>query len=146
MTIFEAKEYDPRKARRRNVRIAIVVTAVVVIAIFVYLNRNWPQEHLVSQFFTALENKDYEKAYGLWVADKNWKQHPQAHANYSFGDFYGDWGPGGEWGLIRTFHVEGSANPKDGSGVVVVVMVNQRAEKARIWVENKDKSLTFSPY
>ncbi len=146
MTIFEAKEYDPRKARRRNIRIAIVVVAVAVIAIFIYVNRNWPQEHIVSQFFTALENKDYEKAYGLWVADKDWKQHPQAYASYSFGDFYGDWGPGGEWGVIRSFRVDGSANPKGGSGVVVVVTVNQRAEKARIWVENKDKSLTFSPY
>jgi hypothetical protein len=27
-----------------------------------------------------------------------------------------------------------------------VVTVNDRADKARIWVEKKDKTLTFSPY
>jgi hypothetical protein len=34
-----------------------------------------------------------------------------------------------------------------GSGVVVVVTVNGIVgRKANIWVENKDKSLTFSPF
>jgi len=39
-----------------------------------------------------------------------------------------------------------SVRPKKGSGVIVQVTVNRRADKARIWVEKKDKTLTFSPY
>ena len=38
------------------------------------------------------------------------------------------------------------ANPKGGSGVIVVVTINERKEPARLWVEKRDKSLTFSPY
>ena len=67
-----------------------------------------------------------------------------------------DWGPGGEWGVIKSYHVDGSAVPKGGngtkfdvspSGIVVVVTVNERvADKAHIWVEKSDKTLGFSPY
>jgi hypothetical protein len=148
MTLFEAPTYDPRRARRRNIIIAGIVVFILITATLAWVYRNYPEERVVQKFFTALENRDYEKAYGIWQADPNWKQHPQNYPNYSFGDFYQDWGPGGEWGPIHSFHIDGSANPKNGgSGVVVVVTVNDRKEKkARIWVENKTKTLTFSPY
>jgi len=145
-TLFEAPPYDPKRERRRNSIIGLVVGAVIVIGVLGYLYRNLPYERVVDHFFAALENKDFEKAYGIWLNDPSWKQHPAAHANYSFHDFYVDWGPGGEWGIIREHHIVGSAAPKAGSGVVVVVRVNNRAEEARIWVERKDRTLTFSPY
>ena len=45
------------------------------------------------------------------------------------------------------FKIDGSATPSGGTGVVVVVTVNQRVgKKANIWVEKKDQSLTFSPF
>jgi hypothetical protein len=59
---------------------------------------NWPEEHVVDRFFDALQQKDYEDAYGIWMHDPAWKQHAQKYAKYSYGDFYNDWGPGGEWG------------------------------------------------
>jgi hypothetical protein len=123
-----------------------VAVAAIVIGVFAYLYRNWPEERVVGHFFTALVNKDFETAYGIWEHDPTWKQHPQNYPNYSFREFYNDWGPGGEWGIIKSFHIDGSANPKAGSGVVVVVTINERKEPARIWVEKKDKTLTFSPY
>ena len=144
-TIFTAPEYDPQRERRRRIKIAVVVAVVIVVGVFIYLFRNWPEERVVDHYFTALVNKDFEQAYGIWLHDPNWKQHT-ANPNYSFHDFYNDWGPGGEWGVIKSFHVDGSANPKGGSGVVVVVTVNDRKVQARIWVEKKDKTLTFSPY
>ena len=144
-TVFTAPSYDPRRERRNRVIIAVIVVAAIVVGILAYLYRNWPEERVAGQFFTALVNKDFEKAYGIWLHDPVWKQHPQ-NPNYSFREFYNDWGPGGEWGIIKSFHVEGSASPKQGSGVVVVVTINERKEPARIWVEKKDKTLTFSPY
>ena len=36
--------------------------------------------------------------------------------------------------------------PQGGSGVIVVVTINQRAQKSFLWVEKRDLSLTFSPY
>lgn len=145
-TIFTAPQYDPRRERRRRSILAAVIAAAIVVAVFAYLYRNWPEERVVDRFFTAVVNKDFEKAYGIWLHDPNWKQHPQNYPNYTFREFYNDWGPGGEWGIIRSFHVDGSARPKQGSGVVVQVTVNDRKEPARIWVEKKDKTLTFSPY
>ncbi len=145
-TLFEAPPYDPKRERRRNSIIALVAGAVIVIGILGYLYRNLPYERIVDHFFTALERKDFEQAYAIWLNDPNWKQNPGKHPNYSFHDFYVDWGPGGEWGLIRHHDIVGSAAPKGGSGVVVVVRVNDRAEEARIWVERKDRTLTFSPY
>lgn len=145
-TLFEAPPYDPQRERRRNTIIAVAIASVLVIALLGYLFRNLPYERVVDHFFDALEQKDFEKAYGIWFHDPDWKQHPAQHSNYSFHDFYVDWGPGGEWGVIREHKIIGSAAPKGGSGVVVVVKVNQRAEDARIWVERKDKTLTFSPY
>ncbi len=146
MTIFEAKPYDPRQEKRKRLIIAAVVLLAIVIGIVGYRFRNWPEERVVGRFFDALVAKDFEKAYGIWFADPQWKQHPEKYSLYTFHDFYVDWGPGGEWGIIRSYHIDGSASPKQGSGVVVVVTVNDRHEKARIWVEKKDKTLTFSPY
>jgi|SRR5579862_1031986 len=147
MTLFEAPAYDPARERRRKFTIAAVIIVVVAIACVVYAFRNWPEEHVVSQFFTALQNQNYEKAYGIWVADPNWKQHPEKHERYSYNEFYRrDWGPSGDWGVIKSFHIDGSVRPKGGSGVIVQVTINGRAEPARIWVEKSDKSLTFSPF
>ncbi|HZU22259.1 MAG TPA: hypothetical protein VE998_05460 [Terriglobales bacterium] len=147
-TLFEAPQYDPEKARKRKIVLVTIASVVVLAAVVLYVLRNWPEERVVEHFFTALQNKNFEQAYGIWIADPQWKQHPQQHPQYSFDDFYKDWGPSGEWGVIRNFHVDGTAVPKGGgSGVVVVVTVNDIVgRKANIWVERKDKSLTFSPF
>jgi hypothetical protein len=145
-TLFEAPPYDPKREQRRNRIIGTVVVAVVVIGVLLYTFRNVPYERVVDRFFIALEEKNFEAAYGIWLHDPDWKQHEAQYKRYSFHDFYLDWGPGGEWGIIRTHKIVGAAAPKNGSGVVVVVTVNDRAEQARIWVERKDKTLTFSPY
>lgn len=146
-TIFEAKPYDPAHERRRRILIAGIIGAVLLLAFLAWWFRYWPEERRVDKFFDALEQKNYEQAYSIWMNDPDWKQHPQKYAKYPFGEFYLDWGPGGEWGLIKSHKVDGSATPKGGSsGVVVVVTVNERAEKARIWVEKSDKTFSFSPY
>jgi len=145
-TLFQAPPYDPaREQRRKRVRIVVIVAAILAVVLY-FRFRDWPYEHVVHNFFQALESQDYEKAYGIWMRDPDWKQHPGRYKNYPFGDFQRDWGPGGEWGLVKEFQIDGSVRPKNGSGVVVQVTVNHRADKARIWVEKKDKTLTFSPY
>ncbi len=145
-TIFTAPQYDPRRERRIRIIIAAVVAVAILISVLGYLYRNWPEERIAGQFMTALVNKDFEKAYGIWMHDSDWKQHPQQYSDYNFREFYNDWGPGGEWGIIKSFHIDGSASPKGGSGVVVQVTINERKEPARLWVEKKKKTLTFSPF
>ena len=145
-TLFEAPPYDPARDRRRKRIIGAVVIAVLAMGTVGYMFRNLPYKRVVDHFFTALERKDYEAAYGIWMNDPEWKQHPAQHPNYSFNNFLLDWGPSGEWGTISSHEIVGSAAPKGGSGVVVVVRINNRLENARIWVERKDKTLTFSPF
>jgi hypothetical protein len=155
MTLFEAQPYDAARARkRRNIIIAAIIV-VIVIAVVAWHLRYWPEEHVVNQFFEALQQQKYEQAYGIWMHDPDWKQHPERYTRYPYNDFIKDWGPGGEWGLIKSHHVDGAAVPHGysgspfatASGVVVVVTVNERvADKAHIWVQKDDKTLGFSPY
>ena len=112
MTLFEAQPYDPVKARKRRIWI-ISVSAIVLLCLILAWNfRHYPQEHVVDTFFEALQQKDYEKAYGIWNHDPDWKQHPAKYAGYPFPEFMKDWGPGGEWGVINSYRVDGSADQR----------------------------------
>ncbi len=148
MTLLDAKPYDPAKARRRRIQIATAIVVVIVLAAVAWLYRNWPEERAVSKFFAALEHQDYETAYGIYFNDPGWRQHQQKYSQYGYADFYRDWGPGGEWGLIKSFRIYGSANTQNfgGGGVVVEVVVNERSEHARMFVNKADKTLTVFPY
>jgi hypothetical protein len=146
MTLLDAKEYDPAKERKRKQRIISAIAIVVILLAVGWWFRYWPEERVAGHFFDALQKQDYETAYGIWMQDPSWKQHPQQHPKYLFNDFYRDWGSGGEWGLIKTQKVYGSSScPGGGSGIVVDVVVNDRAQHAQVWVEKRDKTMSFPP-
>ena len=147
MTLLDAPQYDAAAARRRRLKIIGAVVLVLVLAGLAWAYRYWPEERIVDRFFDVLQQKDYESAYGIWMHDPQWKQHTEKYSQYPFNDFYRDWGPGGEWGLINSHSIYASGAPKGGgSGVIVEVIVNDRSEHARVWVEKSDKTLSFSPY
>ncbi len=152
MTLFEAKEYDPARARKRRNLILLLIAVVLIGVTLFYHYRYWPEEHVVDKFFHALQNKQFEEAYAIWLHDPNWKQHPEKYKDYNYNNFYLDWGPGGDWGHIQSYRIEGAVTPpRHGAtritGVVVVVTVNQRiADKCHVWVEKKEKTLHFSPF
>ncbi len=146
MTLLDAQQYDPSRDRRRRIRVISIVVLFAVIGALAWYFHNWPEERIADQFFQALQDQNYNAAYGIWMHDPNWQQHPTKYTQYPFNDFYHDWGPGGEWGLIKSHRIYGSATPKGGgSGVIVEVIVNERAEHARVWVERSDKTISFSP-
>jgi hypothetical protein len=148
MTLLDAPKYDPAKARWLKIKIAVTLAAVIALAALAWMNRNWPEERAVDKFFTALQQQNYETAYGIYFNDPGWLQHRQKYAQYPYSDFYRDWGPGGEWGLVKSHRIYGSANTKGfaGGGVVVEVVVNERAEHARMFVQKPDKTLTVYPF
>jgi hypothetical protein len=148
MTLLDAKPFDAARARRRKIQISAAVALLLIILGLAWMFRNWPEEHVVSQFFDALEHQHYEAAYGIYFHDPTWEQHQQKYSQYAYADFYRDWGPGGEWGLIKSFRIYGSANTKNfgGGGVVVEVVVNERSEHARMFVQRSDKTLTVFPF
>ncbi len=144
--LFDAQPYDEAAARRRRIGIVVAILAVIVVAALLWFNRFWPEEHRVNQFFAQLQAKNYEGAYGVWMNDANWKQHPETFKRYGFRAFYNDWGPGGEWGPINSFKIVGAQKPRpDASGVVIGIRVNERKKLCSVRVEFKDKTLGFSP-
>ena len=145
MTLMDAKQYDPaRDRRRRNISIVAVVV-FLILAWVAYHFRNYPERAVAGRFFAALQKQDYPQAYAIWFNDPDWKQHQSKYSAYQYNDFYRDWGPGSEWGLIKSYAVDCSISPGSGSGVIVQVTVNQRAEHPYVWVEKSDKTLSFSP-
>ena len=147
MTLLDAKEYDPLKDRQRRTRIITSVVLLVILAFLGWWFRYWPEERIADHFFDALQKHDYETAYGIWMHDPQWRQHTGRYQKYPFNEFYQDWGPGGEWGLIKSHKIYAAGSPPGGgSGVVVDVTVNDRAQRARVWVEKSDKTMSFSPY
>jgi hypothetical protein len=148
MTLLDAPQYDPARDRRRLVKIIGAIVVVLVLAGLAWFFRYWPEEHAADKFFSALQKQDYETAYGVWMHDPQWKAHQAQYARYPYNEFYRDWGPGGEWGLVKSHEIYASGTPPGGhsSGVIVEVIVNGRSEHARVWVDKSDKTLAFSPY
>jgi len=145
MTLFEAKEFDPTIEQKRRIYAIAGLVLLIILGFLVYNFWNWREEHAINRFLTAIEHKDYEKAYAIWNADTDWKQHPQKYAGYNFGTFELDWGPTGEYGEIRSHKIRTSLTPKNSSGVVVISMINDRKVPLPLWVEKKDRSITFLP-
>jgi hypothetical protein len=146
MTLLDAEVYDPGPARRRRIRILVAVIVIFVLAAVVWMNRYWSEKRVVDKFFAALMNKDYETAYGLYYADPQWKEHAAKYSRYPLNQFIQDWGTGGQWGVINSYKVNGASTCSSGaSGVVVDVIVNDRAEHAQLWVEKSDNTLSPPP-
>lgn len=151
MTIFEARQIDPRAEARKQLarRVAVgVLVAAIVLAPVLWYFRYWPEERVVDQFLTALEQKDYKKAYAIWNADPEWEKNVSRYEEYPFGQFQLDWGPTGDYGEIKSHKIYGAAAPRSKvtavTGVVVAAQINGRAEPACLWVEKKTKQISFS--
>ena len=146
MTLMDAPVYDPAPARRRKIRMSIGILLLVATGFLVWLFRYWPEEHVANKFFAAIEQKNFEAAYGIWMQDPTWQQHTEKYPKYPFREFYTDWGPGSEWGLVKTHKIRASGECRGGgTGVVVEVTVNGRFEPARVWVEKSGKTMSFPP-
>lgn len=150
MALMDAKEYDPKPARRRWKLIATAAVIIVVGLVVWRIFRFWPEEHVINKFFQAIEAKNFDEAYGIYNGDPDWKQHPDKYKNYTLNQFVLDWGPSGEYGPITDHHVDCSLelpNKNSGttSGIIVVVTVNHRAQPQSLWVEKKSKTITQSP-
>jgi hypothetical protein len=149
MGLMDAPEYDPEPARRRTRRIVIAAVSLIAIVALYFFFRYWPEEHAVNNFFEAIEQKNFEKAYGIYNADPAWKDHPQQFT-YTYNQFYLDWGPSGEYGIIGAHHIDCSTEPRKSgfqpaTGIIVVVTVNKNPVTRIMWVEKKNKELHISP-
>ena len=143
MGLMDAKPVDEAREKRRRTTVIIAIVAVLLLGVVWWELRFWPEEHVINKFFAAIESRNFEQAYGIWMADSEWKQHPQKYDRYTFKDFYRDWGPGGEYGAIQSHKVDGASS--GGSGAIVETEINGRPVVVRLWVEKSDKSISYPP-
>ena len=116
MALMDARPVDEQAERRRRLITASAISAIFLLGFFAWELRFWPEERIADKFFSRLQAQDFEGAYGVWMADPGWKQHPEKYARYPFGQFYLDWGPSGEWGTIHSHKVAEASNPLRGRG------------------------------
>jgi hypothetical protein len=158
MTMMDAPEYDPTHDNR--MKALLIGSVVLVLVVFFggmaglvtghgFFFTNLPQEHKVNKFFNALEAKDYNTAYGLYVNDANWQQHPEKFG-YKLNRAIEDWtiytpvkGP------ITSHHVDVSkvdGHGMWGTGVTVGVRINGDT-KTFLYVDRADGTISWpSPH
>jgi hypothetical protein len=159
MTLLDAPKFDTARDRRRRI---IIFSSVGVLAVFIGvfwlaagMPFDWPwtwNAHRigtieVDRFLKDVEKDDMAAAYGVWYHDKDWQQHPDKYASYSFDRFKQDWSPTSsenDYGAIKS-HVLKMAHMY-GNVLVVAIFINDRKSKALFLdYDTRTKQLGFSP-
>lgn len=148
MSLIDAPAYDPsRDNRNRNIIIGVGVTVALLLVLSVvgyvtgngWLFTNVPSKHRVNAFFTALEAKDYAKAYDLYE-----NGHPDS--GYPLSRFTEDWTTHSPVnGPITAHKMDVSATDGTGflgTGIIVEVLVNGD-NKVFMYVNKADGTMTW---
>ncbi len=159
MSLLDAPVYDERRARRNKALLIAAAVAVVLLIVLTLLGyilghgwlfTNLPAEHHVSEFYDALEARDYAKAYGIYNNDKSWQEHPGKYTGYPLSRFQEDWTTYSPVkGPITSHHIDVSKVDGTGfwgTGIIVGAHVNGD-NKVFIYVERSDGTFTYpSPH
>lgn len=163
MTLLDAPKYDAARSRRKSLIVQCSAGAVLLILVAWWLAASrpidWPWNwnrylfgrSAVNKFLVALEANDLPKAYGIWLNDKNWQQHPQQYATYPFARFQGDWSPtspDNQFGPIRSHKI--ALAGRYGDGVLVAVFINGHKstrvdDMLNLDYDPKTGALSFAP-
>lgn len=159
MTLLDAPIYDERRARRRSVIFYTTLGTLAVLFIGWWLAAgrpvDWPWtwdanllgRSAVNRFLTAVEQNNLPKAYGIWMHDPAWQQHPAKYKTYSFDRFQEDFSsqsPDNEYGAIKSHRI--AAARMYGNTLLVAILVNGRKSGAlNLDYDPKSKTLNFSP-
>ncbi len=159
MTLLDAPTFDEARARRRRMVVYSTVSVLVVLFILWWFLAgrpfDWPwnwDNHLfgraaVNRFMTDIEHNDLQKAYGVWMHDPNWQQHPQRHATYAFSRFQEDWSPtspDAEYHNIQSFRI--AAARMYGNVLMVAILINGAKQNALdlTW-DPRTRTISFAP-
>jgi hypothetical protein len=159
MTLLDAPEFDEARDRRQHVMMYSLAGLLLVLFVGWWLAAgrpvDWPwnwNNHLrgrmtVNRFLTAVEKNDLPTAYGIWLHDPKWQQHPAQSGSYTFDRFQKDWSsqsPDNEYGAIQSHKIV--AARMYGNVVLMAVLINGRKSKALdLDYDPKTHTLNFSP-
>jgi len=147
MSLLEPPAYKESKSRAMPFTIAAL--SIIAIILLWWTFRFYPETHVAKKFFDAVVAGDMPKAYEIW------KPGP----SYRMQDFTADWGPAGYYGPVKSYEIRKAVSRPNSSGIAVTVDVSpfdlipnvNDVEKSRktktieLWVEKKDKSISFAP-
>lgn len=143
MTLLDAPRYDPRRDNLIRNSILATLGIAVLAAVLTVVFWDWPQQHRVNHFFSLVENHDLPGAYAYWNNDPDWKQHGDRYSGYNYAEFSRDWGPRGDYGVIRSHKID--ITKTVGNGVVMGVDINGGKTPLFLRVDRKTKEIGFSP-
>jgi hypothetical protein len=159
MTLLDAPKFDEGRERRHQVILYSAGGLLLVLFVGWWLVAGRPVDfpwnwnnHLfgrsaVNSFLTAVEQNDLPKAYGIWIHDKDWQQHPTQSGAYPFSRFQQDWSPtspDNEYGAIQSHKI--AAARMYGNVLLMAVLINGRKSKAlNLDYDPRAHTLSFSP-
>lgn len=159
MTLLDAPKFDEVRDRRNRVILYSSVSLVFVLIVTWWLVAgrpvDWPwnwNTHLfgriaINHFLDAVEKDDLPSAYGIWVHDKSWQQHPAQFSSYPYSRFVQDWSntsPDNEYGVIQSHKI--AAARVYGNVLLVAILINGRKSKAlNLTYDPREHTLNFSP-
>lgn len=152
MTLLDSQP-EVQSKQRLVVWVAIIVLIFLIVGLW-YNFRFYAEERAVKHFFDALVAGDTASAYMLW----------HANPSYTMQDFLSDWGPNGYYGPVKSYRIAAASAPRGAGSLfktVVAVTIeispyspfpdrgdvqkSRRTKTVTIWVQSKDKSLSFPP-
>ena len=147
MTLLDAPRYDAERARiiRNSIFITIGVLLLGIVLAIVFWD--WPEQHRVNHFLSLIEKGDLPGAYGYWNNDPDWREHSDRYNGYPFAEFERDWGPQGDYGVIRSHKIVISklVGNARGAGVVAGVDINGGKTPMFLIVNKHTHEIGFSP-
>lgn len=142
----------PPDLQKRPRALAFTLAASVIIAIIAvwFWLRFYPEKKAAENFMNAVVAGDMTQAYRLW----------QPGPSYKMQDFVADWGPAGYYGPVKSYEIMKARSPHGTSTSVEIRVAispfapmpgandpekSQKTKVVSIWVDTKDKSLSFPP-
>lgn len=142
----------PPDLQKRPRALAFTLAASVIIAIIAvwFWLRFYPEKKAAENFMNAVVAGDMTQAYQLW----------QPGPSYKMQDFVADWGPAGYYGPVKSYEIMKARSPHGTSTSVEIRVAispfapmpgandpekSQKTKVVSIWVDTKDKSLSFPP-
>jgi hypothetical protein len=159
MSLMDAPAYDEARERRNKSILIGSVLFLFVALIGYWLEAGRPIDYpwnwsnymfgraTVNAFLGDIEKGDMAGAYGVWVHDKDWRQHEDKYHTYPFSRFEQDWSassPDNEYGPIKSHQI--ALAGRYGNGVLIATLINERKSKAlNLDYDPKSHTLDFAP-
>ncbi|HEV2388880.1 MAG TPA: hypothetical protein VGS20_16685 [Candidatus Acidoferrales bacterium] len=151
MSVPRMLEVHPDPPHRKYIKRGLLTLFIAVIlgGTLWYLFRFSAEKKTTEVFLSEVMSGEYQQAYRTW----------HAGASYDYNDFLQDWGPNGYYGPVRSYQIVATHQPKDGSGIIIVVDLSpfkpfpsdndfekgRQTKQVRLWVEVHDQRISYAP-